>query len=186
MVYSKPPFLADGFALQAKSRDIWAATLIGLVVGGAVETALSVLNDSIFLIAGGAFVGGIVAAYILYGKVGQAAATGALAGILATPFFLGLSQILFIFGLLPTPSGPTPPMSVLQEAVAIILGINVIAGGVGGTLGGAVRHRAQETGLAPTTGAPVGAPLQVRYCVQCGAQLPSGVSICPHCNAKQP
>jgi ribosomal protein L40E len=26
----------------------------------------------------------------------------------------------------------------------------------------------------------------VRYCVQCGAQLPSGALICPQCNARQP
>lgn len=172
--------------MQVKGRDIWAATLSGLVVGGAVETAVSVLNDSIFLIAAGALVGGIVAAYVLYGKIGQAAAAGALAGVLGTPFFLGLSQILFIFGLIPTPSGPTPPMSVLQVEVGLILGVNVIAGAVGGTLGGAVRHPIQEVGLAPVSGVPTGAPLQVRYCVQCGAQMPTGVAACPHCNATQP
>jgi len=29
-------------------------------------------------------------------------------------------------------------------------------------------------------------PPQVRYCIQCGAQLPAGTLTCPHCNAAQP
>ncbi len=186
MVYSKPLFLADGNTLPIKSRDIWAATLSGLVVGGLVESALSVLSDSLFSLVIGAFVGGIVAAYVLYGKVGQAAAAGALAGILSTPFFLGVSQILFIFQVIPPPSGPTPPVSELQGPIVFLLALNVLAGAVGGTLASAVRHPVQETGPAQPSGAPLGAPPQVRYCVQCGAQLPVGAVVCPHCNARQP
>jgi len=34
---------------------------------------------------------------------------------------------------------------------------------------------------------PPGSPIpQVIYCIQCGAQLPVGTKICPHCNAAQP
>jgi CBS domain-containing protein len=29
-------------------------------------------------------------------------------------------------------------------------------------------------------------PPQMRYCIQCGAQLPIGTTTCPHCNATQP
>jgi CBS domain-containing protein len=29
-------------------------------------------------------------------------------------------------------------------------------------------------------------PPQMQYCVQCGAQLPVGTKVCPHCNATQP
>lgn len=36
----------------------------------------------------------------------------------------------------------------------------------------------QPTPALPTSG-------QVRYCVQCGAQLPAGTQVCPYCNAKQ-
>ena len=170
--------------MQAKNRNIWAATLSGLVVGGAIEAALSAFNDSILLIAAGAFIGGLVAAYVLYGKIGQAAAAGALAGVLVTPFFLGLSQILFIFQVIPTPSGPTPSMSVLQEALVFVLAINMLGGAVGGSLGGAFRHPTQESGLTPA--ALPGTPLPTKYCVQCGAPLPAGAAVCPHCNATQP
>lgn len=34
------------------------------------------------------------------------------------------------------------------------------------------------TGLSP--------PEHVKYCVQCGAPLPAGTQVCPHCNATQP
>ncbi len=172
--------------MPTKSRDIWAATLSGLIVGGLVESALSVVSNSLFSLVIGAFVGGIVAAYVLYGKVPQAAAAGALAGILGTPFFLGVSQILFIFEVIPAPSGPTPPVSELQSPIVFLLALNVLAGTVGGTLASAVRHPVQETGPVQPSGAPLGAPLQARYCVQCGAQLPVGAVICPHCNARQP
>jgi Zn-dependent protease/predicted transcriptional regulator len=30
------------------------------------------------------------------------------------------------------------------------------------------------------------APGQIRYCVQCGAQLPTTAQVCPHCNVRQP
>jgi hypothetical protein len=172
--------------LYAKSRDVWAATLTGVVVGGIIEAALSVLNDSIFIIAAGAFVGGVVAAYVLYGKIGQAAVAGILAGVLVTPFFLGLSQILAIFEVIPTPSGPTPPMSELQVVVAFIFMTNLVAGVVGGALGGAIRHRKPELEHPATVAPPGAAVAQARYCVQCGAQLPTGAVICPHCSARQP
>jgi Zn-dependent protease/predicted transcriptional regulator len=40
-----------------------------------------------------------------------------------------------------------------------------------------------ERGVSAAQPAALG---QVRYCVQCGGQLPAGTAICPHCNAKQP
>jgi len=33
---------------------------------------------------------------------------------------------------------------------------------------------------------PSPAPVPTKYCIQCGAQLPVGIQICPHCNATQP
>jgi hypothetical protein len=56
-------------------------------------------------------IGGVVAAYLLHGKVGQAATAGALAGLLGTPFIFGIEQILAIFEVLPIPPGPTPSMA---------------------------------------------------------------------------
>lgn len=171
--------------MPSKSRDIWAAILSGLVVSGVIESVASALSDSIIAFAIGAFVGGLVAAYVLYGKPGQAAMAGALSGLLGTPFFLGVSQILLIFEVIPTPSGPSPPMAELQSALIILLGLNFVSGAVGGVLAGAIRHPVQE-GVPTPAGVQPTSPVQARYCVQCGAQLPAGAVVCPHCNARQP
>jgi hypothetical protein len=170
--------------MSFKSRELGTATLGGLVVGGLLSTILS-MTDLPFSTVIGAFVGGVVAAYLLYGKLGQAAASGGLAGILGTPFFLGLSQILAIFDLIPIPSGPTPSMSELQSAVVIIVMMNLVAGAVGGSMLGLVRRPKQLPPPPPST--PLGVTVaQNRYCVQCGAQVPPGTLICPHCSARQP
>ncbi len=175
--------VANRIALSAKSKDFWSATLSGLVAGGVLATVLSIVNLP-FSTALGALIGGVVAAYVLYGKVGQASAAGALSGILATPFFLGLSQILLIFEVIPLPTGTTPPMAQLQEEVVFILVMNLVAGAIGGAFASAVRHPSPKAELpAPPPGV---APAGVRYCVQCGAQLAAGALICPHCNARQP
>jgi len=169
-----------------KSRDLWTAVLAGVVVTGVLTAFLEAasltppLSDAV-----GAFVGGAIAGYVLYGKVGQATAAGALSGIIGTPFYLGVSEILFIYGIIPTPAGPTPPMSELQAAVVIILGIDLVSGAVGATLGGAVHHQPPET-LAPPPQITPGTIAQTRYCVQCGAQLPPGALVCLQCNARQP
>jgi len=172
--------------MPAKTRDLWTAVLAGVIVTGVLTALLEAasltppLSDAI-----GAFVGGAIAAYVLYGKVGQATAAGALAGIIGTPFYLGVSEILFIFGIIPTPSGPTPALSVLQEAVVIILGIDLVSGAMGATVAGAVHHPPPEA-IAPPPQITPGTISQTRYCVQCGAQLPPGAVVCPHCNARQP
>jgi Zn-dependent protease/predicted transcriptional regulator len=46
---------------------------------------------------------------------------------------------------------------------------------------GQSRRPQTSPGVAPSV-----APGQVRYCVQCGGQIPAGTPICPHCNARQP
>lgn len=166
----------------AKSRELGTATLVGLVAGGLASVFLSMIDS--FLIAVGAFIGGVVAAYVLYGKISQGAIAGALSGVLSTLFFLGFSQILIIFELIPLPSGQPPPMSELQASVVAIVLMNLVAGGVGGSLLAVVRHPSK---VLPAPPPPPGySPGQVRYCVQCGAQLPGGTLICPHCNARQP
>ena len=172
--------------IPVKSRDLWAAVLAGVVVTGVLTAFLEAasltppLSDAV-----GAFVGGAIAGYVLYGKVGQATAAGALSGIIGTPFYLGVSEILFIYGVIPTPSGPTPPMSELQAAVVIILGIDLVTGAIGATVAGAIHHPPPET-IAPPPQITPGTVSQARYCVQCGAQLPTGALVCPQCNARQP
>lgn len=171
--------------MLTKSKDLWGAILSGLVVGGILSAVLSI-PDLQFSTLIGAVVGGIVAAYVLYGRMGQAAAAGALAGILSTPFFLGVSQIFLIFELIPIPNTPTPPLSQLQEAVIFILLTNVTAGALGGAIGGAIHHRGAETAIPQSVTQPGTVVAQVKYCVQCGAQLHGGEVTCPHCSARQP
>ena len=172
--------------MPSSSREFGTATLGGLIVGGVISSVLGIADVSISS-AIGALVGGAFAAYLLHGKVGQAAAAGALSGLLSTPFLLGLEQILAIFELIPIPSGPQPSMADLQGAVAVIVLMDLVAGAAGGAVFGAAYHPPREvTPLSPSPSS-VGAPsAQVRYCVQCGAQLPVGATICPQCNAKQP
>ncbi len=170
--------------MSVKSGGLWAGTLGGLVVGGLLAAAMS-MTDLPFSTAIGAFVGGVVAAYVLFGKIGQAVAAGALSGILVTPFFLGVLQILVIFNVIPIPSSPTPPLSELQAEVMFIFTMNLLAGAVGGAVTGAIRHPSTGTGTPPSPPPETG-PTQIRYCVQCGAQLPAGAEVCPHCNIKQP
>ena len=176
--------------MSLKSRELGTATLGGLVVGGVLATILSIV-DLPFSTAIGAFVGGVVAAYLLYGKLGQAAMAGALSGLLGTPFVLGLTQVLAIFELIPIPSGPSPSLSELQSAVVVIVFIDLVAGAVGASIFGLVRRPIQlppPPPPMPAQGSVGSATRQYenRYCVQCGAQLPAGGLICPHCNAKQP
>jgi hypothetical protein len=185
MLYSEAGILAIGTALSTKSKDLWAATLSGLVVGGLLSAVLSI-GDLQFSTVIGAVVGGIVAAYVLYGKIGQAAAAGALAGILNVPFFLGVSQIFLIFEVIPIPTTPTPPLLQLQEAVIFILLTSLVAGAFGGAIGGTIRHRGAGAVIPQSIPQPGTGVAQVKYCVQCGAQLQGGELICPHCNARQP
>lgn len=172
--------------MSAKSRDFWAATFSGLVVGGIVAAVLGIEVDPPISTATGALIGGAVAAYVLHGKINQAVATGALASVLAVPFFLGLLEMFLVFEVISNPSGPTPPLSQLQEAVVFILLTNVVAGALGGAVGGAVHHRAAESALPQPLPPPGAGPTQVRYCVQCGAQLRGGEVVCPYCGAHQP
>jgi len=169
-----------------KTRELGTATLVGLMVGALLSTILGIANASLYS-AVGSFIGGIVAAYLFRGKPGEAVIAGALSGILGTPFLLGLSDIVAIFGLIPTPPGPTPSLAELQTAVVIIAGMDLVAGAAGGAILGGFYHPRGSVPATPSPQSAAGvASVQVKYCVQCGAQLPSSALICPHCNIRQP
>jgi hypothetical protein len=171
--------------MSARSREIGTATLFGLIVGGLISVVLD-MGQVPLSTAVGALVGGAVAAYVLYGKLGHAALAGALAGVLSTFFYLGVAQVLVIFEVIPIPPGPSPSMAELQPAVVLILGMDLVAGAAGGALGGAVHRPVQAPGIpTPLPSPPLGTG-QAKYCVQCGAHLPAGTVICPHCSARQP
>jgi len=169
--------------MTANTKDMLSATLVGVVVGGIVAALLDTVSFQLSTIVG-AFAGGAIAAYVLYGQVPQAARAGSLSGVLGIPFYLGVAEVLYIFGAMPQQS-TTPTMAQLQIALGFIFITSLASGTVGGILVAAIRHPAPEK--APIQPAAPGAiPQQLRYCVQCGAQLPAGALVCPHCNARQP
>ena len=163
-------------------HELGTGIAVGLIVGGLLATVLSIV-DIPFTAPVGAFVGGALAAYVTYDKIGPSTLAGALSGLLSLPFFLGLSQVFVIFEIIPIPPGPQPTMAELQSAVVAITLMDILAGAVAGSILGAVRH--PPTPLAATT-LPTYPPGQAKYCVQCGAQLPPGILTCPHCGARQP
>jgi hypothetical protein len=173
-------------AMVGKTRELGTATLGGLVTGAVLSTLLGLANAPLYS-AIGSFLGGMVAAYLLRGKLDHAVMVGALSGILGTPFLLGLSDIFAIFGLIPTPSGPTPSLAELQTVVVIIAGMDLVAGAAGGAILGALHNPTRPVPSTPTPQSAAGTnSAQARFCVQCGAPLPSGALTCPQCNAKQP
>jgi ribosomal protein L40E len=169
----------------AKKHEIGTGVAIGLVVGGVVATALGAVELP-FAAPVGALIGGFCGAYVIYGKVGPSAGVGALSGILSLPFFLGLSEILLVFGVVQLPSAPQPSLAELQSLVVVIALEDVLAGAVGGSILGAVRRQTVLPSEAPETTMQKQPSGQVMYCIQCGAQLPSGNLTCPHCGVKQP
>lgn len=183
-VLYRPVHLGDRIIMPVRSREVGTSALGGLVVGGVLGAILGI-TDLPFATTLGALIGGLVAAYLLYGKVGQAATAGGLSGMLSYPFSLGIFLILFTFGLYTPPSGPTPPASVVQAGVAMEFMLNLASGVVGAVVLSSVRRPSPEVG-APTPLASSYAPGETRFCVQCGARLQAGTLICPHCNVRQP
>jgi hypothetical protein len=173
------------------SKDVLGAGLVGVVIGGIIAGLLDLvllplsatLQVPIPIIVGALFGGGI-AGYVLNGKPPQAMVAGALAGLLSTPFYLGVGDLLTIFGAIPL-QNTTPPLWQLQEAVASIFIMFLAFDIAGATTVGFARHpHPVAQPLQPTV--PGATPGQSRYCVQCGAQLPAGTVVCPYCNARQP
>jgi len=166
----------------SKSRELGTGIAVGLIAGGLVAAVLSIVNLP-FSPPVGALIGGALAAYVIYDKIGPATLAGGLAGLLSLPFFLGLLQVFVIFGIIPLPPGPQPTMAELQSEVVAITLLDILAGTLAGSILGAVRHPPPPSAATPLPNLPLG---QAKYCVQCGAQLPSGTLTCPHCGARQP
>lgn len=59
----------------SKPRELGTGIAVGLIVGGLLATVLSVLNLQ-FSAPVGAFVGGALAAYVVYDKIGPATIAG--------------------------------------------------------------------------------------------------------------
>ena len=116
---------------MSKNREVGTAAFGGLIIGGAL-TAIFGITDLPLASTIGALIGGGIAAYLLYGKVGQGAMAGMLSAIFGYPFSIGIIYILLIFGVYTPPSGSTPSMSVIQAGVIVEFLLNLVAGTIGG------------------------------------------------------
>jgi len=166
----------------SKSRELGTGVAVGLIAGGVVSSVMSIFNPQISTPIGAVVAGGL-AAYVIYDKIGPATLAGALAGLLSLPFFLGLSQIFLIFGIIPLPTGPQPSLAEFQSAVIAATLMDLVLGAVGGSILGAIHHPPPAPVTAPLSTYP---PDQVKYCVQCGARIVPGTVTCPQCGARQP
>ena len=162
-----------------------ASVLVGLVVAGVIGVILDVAE----LPAGsaaGAFVGGLVAAWVLHARRGRAATAGFLVGVLSFPVQLSIFVALVYSGLYTPPPVPEIPESVLLVALAFAVVMQVVGGTAGGLLGG-ILHRPPETvEKTPHPYPPPPPPRPEKYCIQCGAGLAEETSVCPACGARQP
>ena len=168
-------------APNSNKHELGSGVVVGLVVGGIISAVIEAAGFSFPPV--GALVGGACAAYIIRNKLNVSVEAGALSGLLSLPFYLGVSYILLVFGVIPIATGSQPSLPEIQNQVLLVTVLDLMAGAIGGMVLGAVRR--------PTVTPPVTVPGtiqagQAKYCVQCGAQLPVGGPTCPHCGAKQP
>jgi hypothetical protein len=164
------------------------SVFVGLVIGGVIGVVLTIkevpAGDAI-----GTFVGGLVAALLLYAERRRALIGGFLVGIFGFPIQL-LILLALISAHLYAPEVSPEVAEMSQEALLAALAVNLllqIAGGiVGGLLGSLIRHPPQGTVEAPPPYLPPPPSRPEKYCIQCGAGLAKETLICPACGAKQP
>ena len=162
-----------------------ASVLAGLIVAGVVGVILEVTE----LPAGsatGAFVGGLVAAWLLYAQRGRASAAGFLVGVLSFPVQLSVLMALVSSGVYTPPPVPEIPEDIFLVALTLTVAMQVVGGTLGGLLGGILHHPPPRLAEAPRPYLPPPPPRPEKYCVQCGAGLAKETAVCPACGARQP
>ena len=161
--------------------SVFAGLIIGGIIGVMLEIAGIPVGSAI-----GAFVGGLVAALLLYAERKKALIAGFLVGLFSFPIQLSMFIALVSSGLYVPPQVPEVPQDVLLVALIVTVVMQAAGGTVGGLLGGIVRHPPPGTTEPPRPYLPPPPPRPEKYCIQCGAALAKETSICPACGAKQP
>ena len=172
-------------SLSARRASIGASVLAGLVVAGIVGVILVVIE----LPAGnaaGAFVGGLVAAWLLYARPVRAATAGFLVGLFSFPVQLSILMALVSLRLYTPPPVPEIPQDVFLVALGLTVVLEVAGGTVGGLLGGIVHHPPRGVVETRRPYMPPPPPHPEKYCIQCGAGLAKQTLVCPACGARQP
>jgi hypothetical protein len=162
------------------------SVLAGLVIGGIIGVVLDVTEVPAGSVIG-TFVGGLVAALLLYTGRRRALIAGITVGLFSFPIQLSIFLALVSSHLYTPPQVPEISQEVLLVALAVTVLMQVVGGAIGGLLGGMIRHPPPGTVEAPRSFLPPPPPPRPeKYCVQCGAGLAKETSICPACGAKQP
>jgi len=158
--------------------------LAGLVAAGIVGVILDVFEVP-FGSAAGAFLGALLATWLLYAQRGRALLTGFLVGLFSFPVQLLFFVALVYSGLYTPPEVPEIPESVLLIAFALTVVMQVVGGTVGGLVGWILHRPPTAVVEAPRPYLPPPPPKPEKYCVQCGAGLAKETLVCPACGAKQ-
>ena len=169
--------------LSKMKADMGLSVFAGLTIGGIIGVVLDITEVP----AGsaiGTFVGGFVAALLLYAARRRTLIAGFLVGLFGFPVQLLIFLALVSTHLYTPPQVPEISQEVLLVALAVTVLMQVVGGAIGG-LGGMIRHPPPGTVEAPRSYLPPPPPRPEKYCVQCGVGLAKETSICPACGAKQ-
>jgi hypothetical protein len=170
--------------LATMKADMGLSVFAGLAVGGIIGVVLDI-SEVPAGSAIGTFVGGLVAALLLYAGRRRALIAGIVVGFLGFPIQLMIFLALVSSHLYTPPQVPLPPQEeLLVDLVATVL-MQLVGGAIGGLLGSIIRHPPPGTVEAPRSYLPPPPPRPERYCIQCGAGLAKETQVCPACGAKQ-
>ncbi len=170
--------------MSAKKASMGTSVLAGLLIAGIIGIILELVQLPLGT-AIGAFAGGVVAALLIHAQRARAIVAGFIVGLLSLPIQLLLFSVIMITGFYTPPEVPPISENELLIALAATVIIQVVAGAIGGLLGGIVRHPSAPLVEVPRASIPPPPPRPEKYCVQCGAGLAKETPVCPACGAKQ-
>ena len=170
--------------LSAKKANMGTSVLAGLLTAGIIGIVLELVQLPLGT-AIGAFAGGVVAALLVHAQRARAIVAGFIVGLLSFPIQLLLFSVIMITGFYTPPEVPPISENELLIALAATVIIQVVAGAIGGLLGGVLRHPSAPVVEVARPSIPPPPPRPEKYCVQCGAGLAKETPICPACGAKQ-
>jgi hypothetical protein len=162
------------------------SVVAGLAIGGIIGVVLDI-SEVPAGSAIGTFVGGLVAALLLYTGRRRALIAGIAVGLFGFPIQLSIFLALVSSHLYTPPQVPEISQEVLLVALGATVLMQVVGGAIGGLLGSIIRHPPLGTVEVPRSNLPPPPPTRPeKYCIQCGAGLAKETQICPACGAKQP
>ena len=171
--------------LSTMKASMGPSVVAGLAIGGIVGVVLDISE----IPAGsaiGTFVGGFIAALLLYAGRRKALIAGVIVGLFGFPVQLSIFLALVSSHLYTPPQVPEVSQDVLLVALVATVLMQAVGGAIGGLLGSIIRHAPSGTVEAPPSYLPPPPSRPEKYCIQCGAGLAKETQVCPACGAKQP